>query len=421
MNIPDFETLRHEIEEGLLERFLRYVRIHTTSDEEKTRECIPSTPGQWELLNLLKDELQELDVDAVRLDEHGYLIARIPGNTEGVSTIGFMAHVDTSSDAPGRDVKPVVHRGYDGGPIRLTDSVVLDPEENPPLADYAGETVITSDGTTLLGADDKAGVAEIMTMLAWLKAHPKVPRGDVEIIFTPDEETGAGMDRFPVDQLKSRYCFTVDGGREGELETECYYARKATVSFHGRVIHPGSARGRLVNAVSMAAAYTAMLPRNESPESTDGRYGNYWAHKIDGCMEEAKVQVYYRSFDAEDMDRRTEALHTFGAAVEAAFPGGKVVVETVEQYRNMREEIDKHPRLVQVLREAYSAAGVHALETPIRGGTDGARLTSMGIPAPNIFTGGMNFHSRSEWAALPAMSRSVAVLLNLVCLWVEQS
>ncbi|PIE04180.1 MAG: peptidase T [Spirochaetales bacterium] len=419
MNIPDFNTLRSSVEDGLLDRFLRYVRIHTTSNEVAAGEKTPSTECQWDLLRLLAEELASLGVKDVSLDQSGYLIARIPGNRPEADTIGFMAHVDTSSDAPGENVNPQVHRQYDGSPIRLKGSIVIDPQENPVLNNYKGETVITSDGTTLLGADDKAGVAEIMTSVEWLLSHPEVPRGNLEIIFTPDEETGTGMDRFPVKDLQSRFCFTVDGGREGELETECYYAWKASVHFQGRVIHPGSARGRLVNAVSMAAQFASMLPRNESPEATDGRYGNYWPHRISGTMDEAELHVFYRSFDAEDIQRRTDALHSFASAVEAAFPGGRVSVEAHEQYRNMREEIDRHPVLINTLRKAYSAAGIAPIEEPIRGGTDGSRLTAMGIPCPNIFAGGLNFHSRSEWVALPAMTRSVAVLLNLITLWVD--
>ncbi len=419
MNIPDYKTLRSQLEKSLLERFLRYVRIHTTSDEAVGEEKTPSTECQWDLLRLLAEELSELGVKDVSLDEHGYLVARIPGNAPNAETIGFMSHVDTSPDASGENVNPQLHTDYDGGTIKLKNSVLLDPEENPVLLNYKGETIITSDGTTLLGSDDKSGVAEIMTAVEWLMAHPDVPRGDIEVIFTPDEEIGTGMNRFPVKTLKSRYCFTVDGGREGELETECYYAWKANIKFQGRVIHPGSARGRLINAVSMASLFVSMLPRNESPEATDGYYGNYWPHKITGTIDSAEVQVFYRSFDADDINRRTEALKSFALAVEAAFPGGSVTVEPHEQYKNMREEIDKHPVIIERLRTAYAHAGVEPIEEPIRGGTDGSRLTEMGIPAPNIFAGGLNFHSCSEWVALPAMTRSTAVVLNLISLWVK--
>jgi tripeptide aminopeptidase len=422
MKIPGYGSIKETLSEETLERFLRYARICTTSDESRAGTETPSTPGQWDLLRLLEAELKEIGVGDVNLDDNGYLIARLPGNLpqeSAVDTIGFMAHVDTSADAPGENVQPQVHHSYKGEAIELKDGIIISPEDYPLLSEYEGETLITSDGTTLLGADDKAGIAEIMTAVHWLIRHPEVPRGSLEIIFTPDEETGMGMDRFPLKSLKSRFCFTMDGGREGEMENECYYARAAHVSFRGKVIHPGAARGKLVNAVSMAGAFIGMLPRNESPEATDGRYGNYWPHKVNGDLDSAELTVFYRSFDAGDIERRTEALESFAAAVEAAFPGGGVTVETKEQYRNMREELDKHPQVISRLREAVRASGIEPLENPIRGGTDGSRLTAMGIPTPNIFAGGVAFHSRSEWVALPAMLRAVTVILNLVSIWAE--
>ncbi|RKX89134.1 MAG: peptidase T [Spirochaetes bacterium] len=422
MNAINYDTVKKDFSDELLERFLRYTRIYTTSDETLAEARTPSTPGQWDLLRILEAELKSFGVKDVSLDEYGYLIARLPGNLPEdarVDTVGFMAHVDTSSDAPGENVSPQVHNPYDGKIIKLKNEISIDPAESSLLASYEGEAVITSDGTTLLGADDKAGVAEIMTAVHWLIQHPEAPRGSLEIIFTPDEETGMGMNRFPVKSLKSRFCFTMDGGREGEMESECYFARAARVSFKGNVIHPGAARGKLVNAVTMAGAFISLLPRNESPEATDGRYGNYWPHKVEGTLDSAELTVFYRSFDADDIQRRSDALHSFAAGVEAAFPGGSVSVETKEQYRNMREELDKYPQVINKLREAVMASGIEPLENPIRGGTDGSRLTAMGIPTPNIFAGGVSFHSRSEWVALPAMVRSVTVILNLIGIWSE--
>ncbi len=370
MNTVNYDTVKKDFSDELLERFLRYARIFTTSDETLAETRTPSTPGQWELLRILEAELKGFGVKDVNLDEHGYLIARLPGNLPedaGVDTIGFMAHVDTSSDAPGENVSPQVHSPYDGKVIKLKNGISIDPAESPLLAAYEGETVITSDGTTLLGADDKAGVAEIVTAVHWLLQHPEAPRGNLEIIFTPDEETGMGMNRFPVKSLESRFCFTMDGGREGEMESECYFARAARISFKGNVIHPGTARGKLVNAVTMAGVFISMLPRNESPEATDGRYGNYWPHKVVGGLEGAELTVFYRSFDDDDIQRRTDALYSFAAGVEAAFPGGSVSVEIKEQYRNMREELDKYPHVINKLREAVSASGIEPLEHPIRG------------------------------------------------------
>lgn len=418
----DYDTIREGVADALLDRFLRYVRIFTTSDEEAALDRTPSTDCQWDLIRLLEKELKDLGIDEVRVDEHGFLLARIPGNlpeSSQVDTIGFMAHVDTNSDAPGDNVQPLVHDPYDGGAVQLGNNMVLDPAEFPLLRKYKGEKLITTDGSTLLGADDKAGIAEIITAAAWLLSHPEIPHGNLEIILTPDEETGSGMNRFPIESLESAFCFTLDGGEEGELEIECYHARKALVTFAGRSIHPGSARGALVNAVSMAGAYISMLPRSESPEATDGRYGNYWAHKIEGGLENAELTVLFRSFDHDDIERREAALRAFGHAVEAAFPGGKVDLEFIDQYHNMREEIDKHPQLLERLRKAYARAGIEPIEKPIRGGTDGSKLTAMGIPTPNIFAGGQNFHSRYEWVALPAMIRAVTVILNLAVIWSE--
>ena len=415
-----YDRIHAELAEELLTRFLRYVKVHTTSDEHTAHLRTPSTECQWQLIRMLEDELRSIGIQQVDVDKNGFLIARIPGNLppgKTADTLGFTAHVDTSSDAPGENVNPIVHEDYDGGVLELEHGVRLDPAEYPVLARYRGRTIITSSGATLLGADDKAGVAEIVTAAAWLLKNPQVKHGDLEIIFTPDEETGAGMDRFPLERLESAYCFTMDGGEEGELESECYFARKARLRFTGRVHHPGSARGKLVNAVNMAAAFVAMMPRNESPEATDGLYGNYWPHDIKGGLESAELTVMYRSFDLDDLERRSEALKTFALSVQAAFPGGTVHVESTDQYRNMREELDKHPALLECARRAFALSGVQPIENPIRGGTDGARLTAMGIPTPNIFTGGQNFHSRSEWIALPAMTRAVTVILNLITAW----
>ncbi len=415
-----YDDFRNECADELLERFLRYVKIDTGSDESLAGEKTPSTDGQWDLLRLLADELREMGVGDVSLDEHGFLIARIPGNLPEGSLeecIGFMAHVDTNGDAPNKNVQPLVHESYNGKPIRLSNSVVINPTVDTLLEKYIGETLVTSDGTTLLGADDKAGVAEIMTAAAWFLGHPEFKRPTLELIFTPDEETGTGMNRFPLDKLRSKYCFTMDGSEEGELETECYYAFKAVIGFKGRAMHPGTARGRLVNATTMAGTFISMLPRNESPEATDGRFGNYWPHAVSGGLDAAELTVFYRSFSRNDIQRRGEALKTFAAAVEASFPGGEVQVDIKEQYRNMREKIDEHPQLIRRLRNAVRAMGIEPIEKPIRGGTDGARLTAMGIPTPNVFAGGVNFHSLSEWVALPAMIRAVGVVVKIAGEW----
>lgn len=411
-----YDSIKKEFSEELLDRFLRYVAIDTTSNMAISQERIPSTEGQWNLLRLLESEFLEMGFNNVNLDAFGYLIARIPGNPgeNHGKTIGFMAHVDTSSDMPGANIRPLVHRNYNGEAINLADGIVLSTANSPLLKRYENETIITSDGRTLLGADDKAGIAEIMTALSWIRKNNSWPHRPLEIIFTPDEETGNGMSRFPHEELESDHCFAVDGGEEGEVEIECFYAWLAKICFNGHSIHPGSGRGRLVNAISMAAMFISMLPRNESPEATDGRYGNYWAHEVQGGIDSTELTVFYRSFDLEDIERRSRALESFARAVEAAFPGGRVTIKLKEIYRNVREILDGYPNLIARLREAVLDSGIQPIESSIRGGSDGALLTAMGIPTLNTFAGGINFHSRLEWIALPAMVRATTVILNLM-------
>ncbi|MDA3958764.1 peptidase T, partial [Oceanispirochaeta sp.] len=360
----------------------------------------------------------------VSLNKLGYLIGTIPSNLESgegkdVPCLGFMAHVDTASDAPGKGVKPLLHSNWDGSIIPLSGAVTLDPDLIPDMKDFVGDTIISSDGTTLLGADDKAGIAEIMTAVEILLSHPEVKHGPLEIIFTPDEETGCGMDKFPVKDLKSRFCFTLDGGREGELELECYNAWRVDLEFQGHVIHPGYARGTLVNAVSMASQFVSLLPRSESPEATDGRYGNYWPHAIEGTLDKAKVSVMIRDFNAEGARRRLEAVRQFARAVEASFPGGKITLTEKQQYQNMKQELDKYTELEPMMLKAYEKAGVLPLVKPIRGGTDGSKLTAMGVPTPNVFAGGFNFHSVREWIPLNSMVKAVKVVLALVNVGLE--
>ena len=406
------------IEEKVQERFLRYVKIWTTSDRRIAEEKTPSTAIQFDLLRLLEQEMNDIGVKEIYFNEMGYLIGRIPANCKA-DTIGFMAHVDTASDAPGKNVKPQLHKDYDGSVITLDEILQLDPDEDSDLSLYVGETVITTDGSTLLGADDKAGIAEIMTAASIIMENDEIKHGEIELIFTPDEETGCGMNNFPLKELHSAACYTMDGGREGELEDECYYAYGAEISFQGVVIHPGSARGKLVNAITMASQFVSMLPRNESPEATDGRYGNYWAQNITGSLESARLYMLMRSFDVDDIQRRIEALNAFALAVEAGFPGGKVSVEVKKQYVNMKEKLDASPQVMANVEKAFELSEVEPDKVVIRGGTDGSRLTEMGIPTPNIFTGGHNFHSRKEWIAIPAMVKATTVILNLVETWTK--
>ncbi|MDC7222939.1 MAG: peptidase T [Spirochaetales bacterium] len=407
------------MKEKLLERFVRYASIGTQSDAVLAESRKPSTPGQWDLLRLLEGEMRALGLSRVELTEEGFLFGHLDPSPrcEGAPSVGFMAHVDTASDAPGSGVVPRIHEDYDGGDLVLEGGTVLSPADFPALLRYKGDTIVTSSGETLLGADDKAGLAEIMAMADYFVSHPEVSHGPLEFIFTPDEETGCGMDGFPLDKLTSKFCYTVDGGEEGEVEEECYYAYGAEIRFTGVAIHPGYARGKLVNASSMAAYYGSLLPRSESPEATDGRYGNYWIHRMEGETEEACLSVMIRDFDREGMDRRLAALEAFARATEAAFPGGKVQVETKKQYVNMKEGISREPRLMEFLMDSLKEEGVDPVHKPIRGGTDGSRLTEMGIPTPNIYAGGHNFHSRKEWVPLSAMESCSRVLIRLARKW----
>jgi tripeptide aminopeptidase len=410
---------RTEISRDLLDRFLRYVVIDTTSDRHV--EEIPSTPGQWDLLRLLQKELEELGIEDVNLNKNGYLIARIQGRRKakgssrgGDKPIGLMAHVDTSSDVSGKDVHPRVFENYQGGDIEIGEGFSLKVAENPKLAELKGDTIITSDGSTLLGADDKAGVAEIMTGVKWLIEHPEVEHGPFEVIFTPDEETGKGMNLFPLKELNSEVCYTFDGGGEGGIEGECFNAYTAKLVFKGRMAHLGDARGKLVNAVSMAAAFAGILPRSESPEATDGRFGYFAPFEIKGDPEQAELVVYLRDFEQEGMRRRVETLEAAAAAVEQSFHGGRVEIDVKKVYSNMRDFIMSKNGVMERLEAAIRKTGLEPVRKIIRGGTDGARLSEMGIPAPNVFSGGYNFHSRQEWASLRAMTEAAETVINLV-------
>jgi tripeptide aminopeptidase len=403
--------------EAIVSRFLRYVRIKTSSDHHVP--ATPSTLGQWDLAKLLEEELRGLGLTDVVLTDHCYVIARLPASSgkEGRPTVGFLAHMDTSDDAPGGDVKPQVVENYDGRRISLADNLALDPDADSDLAAQKGKAIIHTDGTTLLGADDKAGIAEIMAALEYLLSHPEIERGPIEIIFSPDEETGKGLPEFPRETLKAAACYTLDGGPQGELEIECFNAYVAEVHFTGKAIHPGAARGRLVNAALMAASFAALLPRNESPEATDGYYGYYCLMEIKGNHEEASLEIIIRDFDRQDAERRVAALESFARTVEAQFPGGRVEVNAKSQYYNMREKIEARPEVLEILKKAAGNAGVEFRLKPIRGGTDGSRLTELGIPTPNIFTGGRNYHSRVEWVSVPEMAAACKVVIELIRLW----
>jgi tripeptide aminopeptidase len=412
-----------ELEKLIIPRFLNYVCCDTESDRhiEKT----PSTEGQWELAKVLRDELLALGLKDVKITDHCYVIARLPATSassfcqacqekENAPCIGFLAHLDTASEVSGKDVKPQFVQNYDGKKIELADGLCLDPEKEPGLAEQKGKSIIHTDGTTLLGADDKAGIAEIMSAVEYLVSNPQIEHGQVEIIFTPDEETGKGLPEFPLGEIKSAFCYTVDGGPLGEIESECFNAWKADVEFYGNVIHIGHARGILANAALMASTFATLLPRSESPEATDGYYGYCCPMEIKGDLEKAVLEVFIRDFENSGIERRIMALAVFAETVKTQFPGGKVIVKTYPQYYNMKSKIDEKPEALERLMQAARDAGVEWHLKPVRGGTDGSRLAELGIPAPNIFTGGRNFHSRLEWVSVSEMCAACKVIIELI-------
>jgi tripeptide aminopeptidase len=415
--------------EPLLRRFLTYTACGTQSNMERADQGLfPSTDCQMDFARTLVAELKAIGLEDVTLDDYFYVLARIPASPgfEDKPSFGLSAHMDTASDAPGFGVKPQVHSNYDGSVISLNEGFAIDPAKDADLADCGAsaskgepDTIITSDGTTLLGADDKAGIAGIVTMAEYLLAHPEIKHGPIEILFSPDEETGHGMDHVPLDKIRSKAFYTVDGGQEGELEVECFNAWKVELSFTGVSAHLGAARGKLVNAVTMAAAFVSALPPQESPEATDGYYGYFCPLDIRGGVEEANVVVFLRDFDSENMERRLDRIDDIARGIEARFGGGKISVKRTSQYLNMKKKLDAAPYILERLRLAADRVGVNHYQKPIRGGTDGARLTELGIPTPNIFTGGHNYHSRTEWASLSQMTRMARTLIELAKVWGE--
>ena len=404
--------------ESLRNRFIGYTVYDTMSDGENAAKVRPSTPGQEVLLLALKKELEEMGLETYYGDEK-VVMGTLRGNS-GEKTVGFMAHVDTASDCEGNGVKAKVWKNYDGGKIVLDGGTVLDPETtDKDLLLYKGGEIITSDGTTLLGSDDKAGVAIIMEMLQYFVSNPEVKRPNIEVYFTPDEETGRGMDRFPYDRLKSTCCYTVDGGPEGQLETECYNAASVFIKIHGVSIHLGDARGRLVNAVTVGSKIVSALPQAESPEATDGRYGYYCPYSFKGGTAEAELMVVIRDFDREKFEARIANTESIAKTVGRAY-GAEVEVETKISYRNMVEANRNDPSSTEAVYAAAEKLGLVLHDELIRGGTDGARLAETGVAAPNLFTGGHNLHSKSEWVALDAMNRSTNLCIGIAKYWSEK-
>jgi tripeptide aminopeptidase len=413
------------VEADVLDRFLRYVRIDTQSRHEATD--FPSTPGQLDLLRLLRDELAALGCAEVTLDEHGYVMATVPATlppgNPAPPVVAFFAHVDTSEDAPGAGVEPQVWRQYDGRDLALPGdpTQVLQPAEDAPLRAAIGHDLVTSDGRTLLGADDKAGVAAIMAAVAYLLRHPEIPHGRLRICFNPDEEVGRGMNHIDLAVLGADYAYTLDASDAGEVQNETFSADGANVTFYGRGIHPGWAKGILVNALKVAADFLAALPRDGlSPETTAEREGFVHPVSMSGNAEEARIRFIVRDFDTEKLVEKEDLLRRLAEAAVARHPEARYEIEVVEQYRNMREVLDRHPQVVALADEAVRRVGLTPLRRPIRGGTDGSRLSAMGLPTPNLFTGGHNAHSRKEWASVQDMGKAAWMVVELAQLWGEQ-
>lgn len=409
---------------SVLARFLRYVTYDTQSSENSS--TYPSTPGQLTLLRDLVTELRGLGIADAAIDQHGYVMATIPATTRkrDVPVIGFIAHVDTSPELSGAGVTPVVHRAYDGRDLVLPDnpSAVLRVAEMPYLGECIGHDLVTASGTTLLGADNKSGVAEIMTAAAHLMAHPEIPHGAVRIAFTPDEEVGQGTKYFDVPRFGANYAYTMDGGARGELEYESFSADAITFTFRGFNTHPGYAKGRMVNAIKLAARFIDRLPVDRlSPETTDGRDGFVHPYVVDASVERTSVKLLVRDFKTPGLAEKEDWLRSLAAAVVRDVPGAAFEVAIDESYRNMREVIDAHPLVVEHARQAIARAGLRVRERPIRGGTDGSRLSFMGLPTPNIFAGEQNFHSRLEWVSVQDMEKAVDVIVELAKVWAERS
>lgn len=412
------QTIAQEIKEELLERFLRYVAIDTQSDEHS--ETFPSTSKQLDLLGLLRDELLQLGLVNTRLDEHGYVMANIPATPgyERSTPIGFIAHVDTSPDLSGRGVSPQIIRNYLGGDLPLgTSGYTLSPDQFADLELHLGHDLITTDGTTLLGADDKAGVAEIMTLAAYLQRHPEIEHGPISIGFTPDEEIGRGVDYFDVASFGATYAYTVDGSLEGELEYENFNAASAKLTVRGRNVHPGYAKGKMINALQILHDLHARLPKAMRPECSEGYEGFYHLTHSAGSVEEATASYIIRDHDREAFEQKKRYLEQCVSKINTLYNHPIITLELKDQYYNMREQIEPHPQLISYAEQAMQLAGVKPLIRPIRGGTDGARLSYMGLPCPNLFTGGLNFHGRYEYASLTTMSRAVETLVHLTQLW----
>ena len=412
--------------QSVLDRLLRYVKIDTQSKEDS--DTFPSTMKQFDLANLLVGELKELGLNA-EIDEHCYVMTTIPSNLPSshpafgkVPAVGFVAHVDTSPEVSGENVKPQIIK-YEGGDIVLPGdtSVVIKASENPGLEECIGHTLVTTDGTTLLGSDDKSGVADIMTAAQTIVNNPDILHGDIQICFTPDEEVGMGTKYFDLEKFGAKYAYTIDGDLPGELNKETFSADAAIVTVYGRDIHPGSAKNIMVNSVRVMADIIAKMPKDKAPETTENYEPYLHPYVLEGGVSKSTLKILFRDFETAGLAVHKERMKKIVAEVQLMYPEAKIQLEIKEQYRNMRDKLIEQPEVLDYLWEAATITGVNPYWKPIRGGTDGSRLTEMGLPTPNIYTGGQNFHSRQEWVSIDSLNKTVETIVNLIKVWVEKS
>lgn len=406
---------------NVVDRFLQYVKFDTQSDE--LTNLTPSTPGQMIFARELEKELREMGLSDISLDDNGYLMATLPSNIDRkVPTVGFIAHLDTSPDMSGRHVSPRIVQVYDGGDIILNEAqeIVLSPNDFPELLDYKGQDLIVTDGTTLLGADDKAGIAEIITAVDYLMKHPEIKHGDIRIAFNPDEEIGQGAHKFDVERFGADWAYTMDGGEIGEMEFENFNAAVAKVTFKGRNVHPGYAKHKMLNSIRVANQFVIMLPRWETPEHTEGYEGFYHLVSIEGTVEQTVLTYIIRDHDRDRFERRKKELEHLTRKINNEFPGC-ASIEIKDQYYNMREKIEPVMHIIDIAVKAMEEAGVKPQVRPIRGGTDGAQLSFKGLPCPNIFAGGLNFHGRFEFVPIPSMEKATDVIVQIARLVAENN
>ncbi len=401
--------------EKVVERFIRYARIDTQSDESSL-SC-PSTEKQFKLARLLEKEMEELGLSEISLDDNGYLMATLPSNSnKKLPVAGFISHMDTSPDMSGTDVSPEIVENYNGKDIILNkkDNIILSPADFPELTDYIGDTIICTNGKTLLGADDKAGISEILTAIEYFINNPEIIHGKIRIGFTPDEEIGRGADKFDVNKFGADFAYTIDGGQVGELEFENFNAALATISFKGRNVHPGTAKNQMINSMYLATEFMDMLPSPERPEHTEGYEGFYHLVDFEGTVEESQIRYLIRDHNPELFKNKKEKLTSIADFLNNKYNSKRVVLEIKDQYFNMREKVEPHYHIIKLAEKAMEDAGVKPIIKPIRGGTDGARLSFMGLPCPNIFTGGHNFHGKFEYIPVQSMKKSVDTIINII-------